>query len=656
MRHNFHRPHHGQAVTAAGLLITLGIIYGDIGTSPLYVMKAIMAGASTFSEGFLMGGLSCIFWTLTLQTTVKYIIITLRADNKGEGGIFSLFALIRKRAKWAYFFAIIGGSTLLADGVITPSITIVSAVEGLSIINPRVPVVPIAMVIITALFFIQKYGTKAVGKSFGPVMFIWFTMLGTLGFFQIIKSPMILRAIDPHYAYDFLTKYPNGFLMMGAVFLCTTGAEALYSDLGHCGLKNIRITWVFVKLTLLLNYFGQGSWILSNSDNMMEWTNPFFSIMPPWFLVIGIVISTAAAVIASQALISGSFTLISEAIQLNFWPKIKIIYPTNIKGQMYISSINWILYFSCLFVVLFFQRSSNMEAAYGLSITITMLMTTSLLSIYLYYHKVPLYVVAVFFMVYMAIESSFLIANLNKFLHGGWFTILLGGFIFLAMYVWYSGRKIKNSFIEFIHIDKYIDVIKDLIQDETIPKFATNLVYLTKANKITDVESKIIYSILNKYPKRADVYWLLHVDILDDPHVLEYKVTHIIPGALIKVDFKIGFKVQPRVNLFFRQVLDELNNNHEIDILSHYPSLRKHNVNADFRFVVIDRIQNYDFDFPPKEQFVMDIYSVLKRFGITEVRALGLDTSNVVVETVPLYIDKEVPGLLTRNDLTRHQG
>lgn len=647
---------HSQKFTFAGLLITLGIIYGDIGTSPLYVMKAIVAGADRLTEGFIMGGLSCIFWTLTLQTTVKYIMITLRADNKGEGGIFSLFALIRKRAKWAYIFAIIGGSTLLADGVITPSITIVSAVEGLSIINHRIPVLPISIIIITLLFFIQKFGTNAVGKSFGPVMFIWFSMLAVLGLSQIIHHVHILKAIDPRYAYEFLAHYPHGFLLMGAVFLCTTGAEALYSDLGHCGLINIRISWIYVKSALLLNYFGQGAWILVNSDTIMEWTNPFFAIMPHWFLLIGILVSTAAAIIASQALISGSFTLVSEAIQLNFWPKIKINYPTNIKGQMYISSINWILYFACLFVVLFFQRSSNMEAAYGLSITITMLMTTCLLSIYLYFHKVPPYVIAVFMMIYLSIESAFLIANLNKFTHGGWFTLLLGGFIFLVMYVWFSGRKIKNSFIEFIQIDNYKDIIGDLSRDESISKYATNLVYLTKANKIHEIESKIIYSILNKHPKRADVYWLLHVDILDDPHVLEYKVTHVIPGTLIKVDFKIGFKVQPRVNLFFRQVLDELSHNHEIDMISHYSSLRKHNISADFRFVVIDRIQNYDFDFPPKEQFIMDLYAIFKKFGITEVKALGLDTSNVMIETVPLYIDRDIPVLLTRNDQTRHQG
>jgi KUP system potassium uptake protein len=404
-----------------------------------------------------------------------------------------------------------------------------------------------------------------------------------------------------------------------------------------------------VKAALILNYLGQGAWILTNSDKMYASTNPFFSLMPGWFLMTGIIISTLAAIIASQALISGSYTLISEAISLNFWPKIKINYPTTIKGQMYISSINWMLYFSCIFVILFFQQSSNMEAAYGLSITITMLMTTVLLSIYLYYRKIPVYIIVFFLMVYFTIEISFLVANLNKFIHGGWFTIGMGGILFTIMWVWFHGRKIKNSFIEFIRIENYFDVIKALNKDTSIPKYATNLVFLTKANRSMEVESKIIYSMLNKQPKRADVYWLLHVDILDEPHVLEYKITHLIQGVLIKVDFKIGFKVQPRVNLFFRQVIEEMSKNNEIDLLSRYQSLRSYNVMSDFRFVVIDRIQNYDFDFPPKEQFIMDMYSIFKRFGISEVRSLGLDTSNVSVETVPLLIDKEFPLLLTRH-------
>jgi KUP system potassium uptake protein len=643
-------------ITTAGLIVTLGIVYGDIGTSPLYVMRAIIAGAHDVHAPFIMGGLSCIFWTLTMQTTIKYIIFAIQADNKGEGGIFALFALIRKRAKWAFLFAMIGGCTLLADSIITPAITIVSAVEGTLIKNPRIPVVPIAVMIITLLFLIQKFGTKMIGKSFGPIMFIWFSMLGTLGFVQLVQYPQILNALNPMYAFEFLTTIPHGFVLLGAVFLCTTGADALYSDLGHCGRNNIRATWGFVKVCLLLNYFGQGAWLLKNVDFVTEWTNPFFAIMPSWFLMPGIIIATIAAIIASQAMITSSFTLISEAISLNFWPKVKINYPTNIKGQMYISSINWILYICCIGIVLFFQKSANMEAAYGLTINITMLMTTILLGIYLYFKHAPRYMIGLFLLVYLSIEGSFLIANLNKFLHGGYFTFMLGSILFIIMYVWFQGRKIKNSFIEFLSINKYFNVIRSLSKDKSIPKYATNLVFLTKANRDTDVESKIIYSLLNKQPKRADTYWMLHIDILDEPHVLEYKVTHLIQGILIKVDFKIGFKVQPRVNLFFRQVLEEMSRNKEIDLLSHYDSLREFNVSSDFRFVVIDRIQNYDFDFPPREQFIMDLYAILKRFGISEVRSLGLDTSNVSVETVPLYIDREPPLLLTRNDQTRHYG
>jgi KUP system potassium uptake protein len=637
------RRHPAAKLSMAGVLISLGIVYGDIGTSPLYVMKAIIAGGETVNEGFILGALSCIFWTLTLQTTVKYVIITLRADNKGEGGIFSLFALIRKRAKWAYLFAIIGGCALLADGVITPSITIVSAVEGLGMINPLIPVIPIVILIITFLFFIQKFGTKAVGVSFGPIMLVWFSMLAILGMLQIVHHPTIFKALDPRYGYMLLTQYPNGFVLLGAVFLCTTGAEALYSDLGHCGLKNIRVSWVFVKSALVINYMGQGAWILNNIDLVDEFTNPFFAIMPGWFLIPGILISTGAAIIASQALISGSFTLISEAISLNFWPKIRIKYPTVVKGQMYIPSINWILYSCCIFVVLFFRESRNMEAAYGLSISITMLMTTVLLTTYLYHRKMHVFFVALLLIVYLTIEGGFLLANVNKFFHGGWFAILLAGGLFSIMYIWYNGRKIKNSFIEFTKIEEYYELLKEVNQDDTITKYATNLVFLTKADKLSDIESKIIYSLFNKQPKRADVYWLVHVDIVDDPHTMDYRVTQLIDNLLIKIDFRIGFKVQPRVNLYFRQVINELRSRNEIDLLSRYKSLRKFNINGDFRFVVIDRIQNFDFDFPAHDQFIMNLYDIIKRFGISDIRALGLDTSTVTVEMVPLSVSNDVP-------------
>lgn len=631
---------HTQKASPAGFLITLGIVFGDIGTSPLYVIKAIVSGANDINEAFIYGGLSAVFWTITLLTTLKYVWITLRADNKGEGGIFSLFALVRKRAKWAFIFAIIGGATLLADGVITPSLTILSSVEGLQALNPRTPVIPITLSILAGLFFFQWFGTKVIGRMFGPIMLAWFLMLAILGGIQVVADPGVIKAVNPVYAYRFLVDFPEGFLLLGAVFLATTGAEAMYSDLGHCGLKNIRITWGFVKFSLLLNYFGQGAWVLNHANESLNpWINPFYAVMPGWFLIPGIIIATTAAVIASQALISGSYTLISEAISLNFWPRLKIHYPTNVKGQLYIASVNWALFLMCTGVVLFFQRSVNMEAAYGLSITVTMLMTTALLSVYLYQKRVPVYQIAFMLFVFITIEGAFMVANLNKFFHGGWFTILLGGLLFTLMYVWRTGRRIKNQFTGFVKIGNYYRILKELSNDNSIPKYATHLVFLTKANNVSEVESKIIYSIFNKQPKRADTYWLLHVDIKDEPYQLEYHVTEMIPQLLYKIDFILGFKVQPRVNLFFRQVVEEMIRNKEIDMTSHYPSLERFHIMGDFRFVLIDRIQNYDFDFPAREQFIMDTYSLLKRVGQSDVKAYGLDTSNVVEELVPLNAD-----------------
>ncbi|MDP4210405.1 MAG: KUP/HAK/KT family potassium transporter [Bacteroidota bacterium] len=634
-------------LTITGIIITLGIVYGDIGTSPLYVVKAILAGFPVIKEDLIYGAISCIIWTLTLQTTIKYIIITLRADNKGEGGIFALFALIRRRRAWAYMFAVVGGSTLLADGIITPSITVTSAIEGLQMINPQIPVVSIVLVIITFLFVIQQFGTSFLGKSFGPIMFLWFFMLGGLGAIQIAHFPKIFHAFNPVYAYNLLVNHPGGFLILGAVFLATTGAEALYSDLGHCGIKNIRASWVYVKSCLILNYLGQGAWILTHPVEAKMDINPFYTIMPGWFLITGIILATAAAVIASQALISGSFTLISEAISLNFWPKLKISYPTDVKGQVYIPKINWFLLIACIFVVFYFRESSNMEAAYGLSITITMLMTTILLSIYLL-HRVSVPLIVLFSSVFLFIETSFLFANLNKFEHGGWVTILMAGIFSVIMYTWYNGRKLKNSYMVFVKIIDYLDILKSLSIDESVPKYATNLVYITKANKRTEIESKIIFSLINKQPKRADVYWFLHVDIMDSPDTFEYEVTHFIPGKVMKVDFRLGFKVEPLINQYFRQIQEDLVENGEVDILSRYESLRNHHINGDFQFVLIDRVATYDHEFTLHQKIVMNLYNIFKRIGIPEEKSLNLDTSNVLVEKVPLLADQRAKNKIRR--------
>ncbi len=626
----------------AGLLVTLGIVYGDVGTSPLYTMRAVvLGGAENFNQLLIYGALSCIFWTLTLQTTIKYIIITLKADNKGEGGIFALFALIRRKSTWAAILTMIGGGALLADGVITPAITVTSAIEGLKLYSPGITVIPIVLIIFGALFFMQQFGTNFVGVAFGPMMVVWFLMLGILGFSQIMIHPDILRALNPAWAFRFLHQYPGAFILLGAVFLCTTGAEALYSDLGHCGRKNIRVSWIFVKTTLVLNYFGQGAWLIMNYKPGAE-VNPFFSIMPSWFLLAGIIISTAAAVIASQALISGSFTLLSEAVSLNFWPKIKILNPTFVRGQVYLPFVNWSLWIMCSMVVIFFKESANMEAAYGLAITITMIMTTLLLTYYLYKKGIDYRLAILMLVVFLTIEGSFLIANLNKFKDGGWFTLMLATVYFLIMFGWYFGRKIKNRHISFSNLGNYIEAFKDLRNDETVSRYATNLVYIIKANRQDQVEEKVLYSIFSKQPKRADTYWLLHVDRVDEPNRLEYQVKQIIPGILIRIDFHIGFKVDPKVNLYFKEIIEDLVNSGEITLDSSFDSLRKHGITGDFKFILIERIMLRDFKLTNTENFILSIRSLVKFISIPEERALQLDSSNTIVEYVPVVLKQPI--------------
>jgi KUP system potassium uptake protein len=634
-----------QKLTAAGLLISLGIIYGDIGTSPLYVFKAIIglehsSLSQQISQTLVLGGVSLIFWTLTLQTTLKYVVVTLRADNKGEGGIFSLFSLVRRKAKWLIVPAVIGGCALLADGIITPPITISSAIEGLQVYYPRLPTVQIVIAIIAGLFIIQQFGTSLVGKAFGPIMFIWFTMMGVLGISYIVQMPMILKALNPYYAYHLLTSDYNAFIILGAVFLCTTGAEALYSDLGHCGRNNIRISWIYVKTCLVLNYLGQAVWLLQREGKVIDLSinNPFYKVMPEWFLPFGIGIATIAAVIASQALISGSFTLIAEAVRLNLWPKVKINYPSEQKGQLYVSSVNWLLCAGCIGVVLLFKHSAKMEAAYGLSITVAMLMTTILVSKFLQRKKLPAYIIGSFLVVYLFIEGTFLLGNLVKFIHGGWFTLSIGLVLFIVMWTWHTARKIKNRYVKFIEIDDYFNIIKEMSEDEGVPKYASQLVYLTSANFNSEIESKIIYSILQKQPKRADVYWLVHVDVVDEPYKREYEVDFLVPGKLIRIDFKLGFRVEQQINLLFRKVVEDLVRNGEVDITSRYKSLNKHKIVGDFRFVVIEKVLSRSHNLSFYERFVMYIYTLLKKVSLSEERNFGLDLSFVTVEKVPLML------------------
>lgn len=636
-------------LSSVGLLVSLGIIYGDIGTSPLYVFKAIV-GENPISRDLVLGGLSCIFWILTLQTTLKYVIITLRADNKGEGGILSLYSLVRRRAKWLIFPAMIGGASLLADGMITPPITVSSAIEGLRIYFPEIPTVPIVIAIISSLFLIQRFGTSIVGKVFGPLMFIWFSMMGIMGALHLFTMVDILKAINPYYAYFILVNYPNAWFILGAVFLCTTGAEALYSDLGHCGRSNIRISWIFVKLTLLLNYFGQGAWLLQHEGTLLADGNPFFLIMPERFLIFGIVIATIAAVIASQAMISGSFTLISEAVRLNIWPKVKINYPSIQKGQLYVPSVNFILWVGCMVVVLLFKESKNMEAAYGLAINITFLMTTILMTYYLRKIKLPKYAVATFFILYLVIELALLFSNGVKIVHGGWLTILLATLMFSVMLCWWWARKIKNTYVRFVDFEPYFKILEELSADESVPRYASQLVYLTSANFKSEIESKIIYSLLQKKPKRADVYWFVHVDVTDAPYTRQYAVTQLVPGKVVRIDLKLGFRVEQSISLLFRKVVEEMVKNKEIDITTGYTSLKKYKLVGDFQFVVLQKILSQTRQLGVVKRIVLDVYNLLRRVSLSEEKGFGLDSSFVTVERVPLVVAKSKGMVLKRID------
>jgi KUP system potassium uptake protein len=641
-------------VTVASLLVALGIIYGDIGTSPLYVLKAII-GEKKIDETLVYGGVSLIFWTLVFQTTIKYVWLTLRADNQGEGGVFSLYALVRRYSKYLVIPTILGATTLLADGIITPPISVASAIEGLhavhglenTIIPGNLLTVGIVIAIISALFFFQRFGTQMIGKAFGPIMAIWFSMLLVIGSIEIMHFPGVLKAISPFYGYNLLVHYKEGFWLLGAVFLCTTGAEALYSDLGHCGIKNIRITWIFVKISLVVNYIGQAAWVMHDHTTYLKIINPvtkittlelnpFFEMMPHWFLLPSIVIATAATIIASQALISGSFTLISEAMNLNFWPRVTLRQPSNIKGQIYIPSINSILWFGCILMVVYFKNSSNMEAAYGFSITIAMMMTTVLLTYFLLYKlKWNKIYVALIIGLFAIIETSFFIANVAK-IKERWMFLFFELFIFMTMYTWYYARKINNRFVKFVDIGKYTNQLIELSCDDAIPKFATHLIYLSKANSRSQIEEKIIKSIFAKKPKRADVYWFLHINRTSEPYTMSYDVSELIDDKVIKVNINIGFRVQPKSELYFKRIVQELVINKELNLHIRPDGSTKYNPEPDFKFVVIEKFLSIENEFSLREGMLLKTYFLLKDMSLSDEKAFGLDKCDVVVEQVPL--------------------
>jgi KUP system potassium uptake protein len=630
-------------VTAATLLVALGIIYGDIGTSPLYALRAVI-GTREISELLVYGGISCIFWTLVFQTTIKYIWLTLKADNQGEGGVFSLFSLVKRFGKKLVIPTILGATTLLADGVITPPISVSSAIEGLNmvkglekiIIPGNALTIGIVVAILSLLFFFQRFGTDLIGKAFGPIMTIWFMMLLIVGIVNITLHPDILNALSPHYAYDLLVNYPKGFWLLGAVFLCTTGAEALYSDLGHCGIKNIRITWTFVKISLVASYLGQASWMMHQGQSFLNGRNPFFEIIPHWFLLPSIIIATLATIIASQALISGSFTLINEAINLNFWPRVSVRQPTESKGQIYIPSVNIILWIGCILMILYFKESAHMEAAYGFSITVTMLMTTLLMCYFLRFrlHWKKIYV-ATFALVFGVIEFSFFVANIAK-IKERWMFLFFELFIFIMMYIWFYARKINNRYTKFIELGKHSEQLKELSEDDAIPKFATHLIYLTKADRRHEIEEKIIKSIFAKKPKRADVYWFVHINRTSEPYTLSYDVNELLDDKVIKVNINVGFRVQPKTELYFKRIVKELVFNKELNLHIRPDGSSKYNNEPDFKFVVIEKYLSVENEFALKDGLLLNAYFILKQMGLSDEKAFGLDKSDVIIEDIPL--------------------
>jgi KUP system potassium uptake protein len=625
-------------LSPAGVLIALGIIYGDIGTSPIYTLKFIV-GAEKITEELVLGGLSCILWTLTIITTLKYIFLALSADNKGEGGIFALYALVRKyKVAWVIFPAIIGCCTLIADGFITPAISVSSAVEGLRLLYPSIPTTAIVIVILICLFLFQQFGSAVVGKTFGPIMTIWFIMLAALGIGSLLQYPGVLKAINPYYAFHLITQYEGGFWLLSAVFLCTTGAEALYSDLGHCGKSNIRVSWSLVKTCLLLNYFGQGAWLVTQQGTYLGDQVPFYSIMPEWFLLLGIVVATCATIIASQALISGTFSLVNEAVKLKLWPATQILYPSASRGQMYIPMLNWILMGGSIAVVGIFKESSAMEGAYGLAITVNMLMTTSLLVFYFRTAKKAATLSITLAALFVSIEGMFLVSNLSKFEHGGWFTFLIAFVFFTMMFVLHRARRLRQQHLEFVDLRQYENALKDLQKDESIPKEASHLVYLATADSRRFIDSNIIYSIFRKRPKRADVYWFVHVETVDSPYTAKYSVDSVIPGRCFFVRIKLGFKMAPRVNLYFSRILKDMADEREIDLISPYDSLNKFGMKADFKFIIIHSWASADSELTSFDRIVVAGYRWIKSISLPAEEQFGLETANVEIEKVPIQL------------------
>lgn len=646
-----------KRMSAAGLLIAIGIVYGDIGTSPLYVMKSIVegnGGIGNVNRDFIIGSISLVLWTVTLLTTLQTVIIALKATNHGEGGIFALYTLVRKRAKWLVLPALIGGAAILADGTLTPAVTVTTAIEGLKGLNfgGNVPVstqnmvIAITVVILLVLFSIQKMGTSIIGKAFGPIMFLWFTFLGVMGVMNMVGDWSILQAINPIYAIRLLVSPYNkaGIFILGSIFLATTGAEALYSDVGHVGKSNIIGSWPFVFVCLSLNYFGQGVWILNNptyrpADGGV--LNPFFEMIPANIRLFAIILATIAAVIASQALITGSFTLVAEASGLKFLPRMNINYPSNEKGQIYIPSINKGICVATIAIVLYFQTSAHMEAAYGLSITISMLMTTILLYEWLVMKKVNTVWNWIFLIFFGVLDIMFMISSLTKFTHGGYVSLFIAGAIGFVMYVWYYGNKVRDkreARNAYVRLDEYTDMLTNLSHDENYPTYATNLVYMANVKYNKFIKREILYSILDKRPKRAKAYWFVTVNVTNEPFTAEYAVNTYGTKNVINIQLYLGFKKQTSVNVYIRQIVHDLIADGTIEPQPQEYTTSPGRDVGDFSFVIVNDVISPQTQLVGYEKWLVEARVRLQNLSSNPASWFGLEYADTVIERVPLIL------------------
>ncbi|WP_321971150.1 KUP/HAK/KT family potassium transporter [Paratractidigestivibacter sp.] len=655
-------------LSAGMILVTLGVVYGDIGTSPMYTLKSIVAnngGISTVSESLIIGALSLVIWTMTLVTTVKYVVIAMKADNHHEGGIFALYSLVKRCAKWLIIPAMVGGAALLADGILTPAVTVTTAIEGLRTIplgheilgdGPGL-VMAITIAIVCVLFAVQRAGTSSIGKFFGPVMTLWFLFLGGAGLLNLFGNPVVLKALNPIYGIQFLVSPVNnsGLQVMGYVFLATTGAEALYSDMGHVGKSNIYASWPVVKICLILNYLGQGAWLLGcdpADPTLTGVVNPFYQMLPEMMRPFAIILSAVAAIIASQALITGSYTLVSEAVRLDLMPHMRINYPSETKGQIYIPMVNSIMWIGTIFVVLLFQTSERMEAAYGLAITITMLMTTTLLTSYIAGVRKNPAGAGLFAVIFGAIEAMFFASCLTMFFDGGYVMVILAAVLFVVMYTWRRGTAIERTQTVFLPVDKYLDQLFDLCHDDEVPYLADNLVFLTNDSSIDKLDRDILYSILDKQPKRAKAYYFLNVQVTDEPFTHEYIVNDFDTDFLFKVQLRLGFKVNQRVNTYLYQIVQELVDNHQISPQNHkYSIYRTHSAVGDFRFCLIRKVISPETDLSGLDYRVMELKYLIRRMCGSPAKWYGLENSSILFEYVPLFSKRKTQHKLTRVQL-----